>query len=72
MKSYSTVGLTLEYQATLNENALVDTKANAGNPNDITLEYTNNPDVENSNKTINDKVTSYTWGFGVKKLILKI
>ncbi|HAT4296575.1 TPA: isopeptide-forming domain-containing fimbrial protein, partial [Clostridium perfringens] len=54
IKAYSTVGLTLEYQATLNENALVDTKANAGNPNDITLEYTNNPDVENSNKTIND------------------
>ncbi|PWW84585.1 isopeptide-forming domain-containing fimbrial protein, partial [Clostridium perfringens] len=68
IKAYSTVGLTLEYQATLNENALVDTKANAGNPNDITLEYTNNPDVENSNKTINDKVTSYTWGFGVKKV----
>lgn len=68
IKAYSALGLTLEYQATLNENAIVNTKANAGNPNDITLEYTNNPDVENSNKTINDKVTSYTWGFGVKKV----
>ncbi|SQC85083.1 surface protein [Clostridium perfringens] len=68
IKAYSTDGLTLEYQATLNENAVVDTKVNDGNPNDITLEYTNNPDIQNSNKTINDKVTSYTWGFGVKKV----
>ncbi|WP_242950351.1 SpaH/EbpB family LPXTG-anchored major pilin [Clostridium perfringens] len=68
IKAYASEGLTLEYQATLNENALVDTKVNAGNPNNITLEYTNNPDIQNSNKTINDKVTSYTWGFGVKKV----
>lgn len=68
IKAYASEGLTLEYQATLNENALVDTKVNAGNPNNITLEYTNNPDIQNSNKTINDKVISYTWGFGVKKV----
>lgn len=68
IKAYSALGLTLEYQATLNENAVVNTEANDGNPNNITLEYTNNPDVENSNKIINDKVTSYTWGFGVKKV----
>ncbi|VTQ54240.1 SpaH/EbpB family LPXTG-anchored major pilin [Clostridium perfringens] len=68
IKAYATDGLTLEYQATLNENALIDTKVNEGNPNNITLEYTNNPDIQNSNKTINDKVTSYTWGFGVKKV----
>lgn len=68
IKAYSTEGLTLEYQAILNKNAIVNTGVNAGNPNNIALEYTNNPDVENSNKTINDKVTSYTWGFGVKKV----
>lgn len=68
IKAYSTLGLTLEYQATLNENAVVSTEANDGNTNNITLEYTNNPDIENSNKIINDKVTSYTWGFGVKKV----
>lgn len=68
IKAYAIDGLTLEYQATLNENALVNTKVNVGNPNNITLEYTNNPDIQNSNKTISDKVTSYTWGFGVKKV----
>ncbi|PWX64566.1 isopeptide-forming domain-containing fimbrial protein, partial [Clostridium perfringens] len=55
IKAYSTEGLTLEYQAILNKNAIVNTGVNAGNPNNITLEYTNNPDIENSNKTINDK-----------------
>lgn len=68
IKAYADNGLTLEYQATLNENAVVDTKVNTGNPNDVTLEYTNNPDLENNYKTVGDKVKSYTWGLGVKKV----
>lgn len=68
IKAYSTLGLTLEYQATLNEKSLIKTQANDGNSNSVLLEYTNNPDVPNSIKAINDKVTSYTWGFGVKKV----
>lgn len=68
IKAYATQGLTLKYQATLNEYAVVNTKPNPGNPNDVTLEYTNNPDIENDHKIIDDRVTSYTWGFGVKKV----
>ncbi|ELC8371439.1 SpaH/EbpB family LPXTG-anchored major pilin (plasmid) [Clostridium perfringens] len=68
IKGYASEGLKLQYQATLNEKAIVKTEANEGNPNNITLEYTNNPDLVNDNKTLEDKVTSYTWGFAVKKV----
>lgn len=68
IKAYVETGITLNYQATLNNNAVVSTETNAGNPNTIELYYTNNPNVENSYKTLTDKVTSYTWGFGIKKV----
>lgn len=61
-------GLTLNYQATLNNEAVVSAETNAGNHNTIKLDYTNNPNVENSYKTLTDNVTSYTWGFGIKKV----
>ncbi len=68
IKEYATKGLTLHYQATLNENALISTKDNGGNPNDIDLEYTNNPYVKDSYKHLKDHVTTYTWGFAIKKV----
>lgn len=68
IKTYVDTGLTLNYQATLNNEAVVSTVGNPGNPNTIELDYTNNPNVENSYKTLTDKVTSYTWGFGIKKV----
>lgn len=68
IKDYATKGLTLDYQATLNSNAVVSTQKNNGNPNDIDLEYTNNPYVKDSYKHLKDHVTTYTWGFEVHKV----
>ncbi len=68
IKNYATKGLTLDYQATLNSNAVVSTQNNNGNPNDVDLEYTNNPFVKDSYKHLKDHVTTYTWGFGVHKV----
>ena len=68
IKGYADNGLTLVYAAKLNEKAVIKSEASEGNPNTVTLEYTNNPDVEDSYKTLTDKVTTYTWGFGVHKV----
>ena len=68
IKDYANEGLTLNYQATLNKDAVVSTQANEGNPNNIQLDYTNNPHVKDSYKKLNDKVTTYTWGFGITKV----
>lgn len=68
IKAYAGNGLTLNYQATLNKDAVVSTQANAGNPNNIQLDYTNNPNVKDSYKKLTDNVTTYTWGFGITKV----
>lgn len=68
IKDYANEGLTLNYQATLNKDAVVSTQANAGNPNNIELDYTNNPHVKDSYKKLTDKVTTYTWGFAITKV----
>lgn len=68
IKAYSETGITLNYQAILNKDAVINTQANEGNPNNIQLDYTNNPHVKDSYKKLNDKVTTYTWGFGIKKV----
>ena len=53
-----------KYSATLNENA----KVYEANPNDVKLEYTNNTNVENGHKTLEDKTNTYTFGFGIEKV----
>lgn len=68
IKGYVDEGITLRYAAKLNEQAVVQTLEGQGNPNTVVLEYTNNPDVEGSYKTLEDHVTTYTWGFGVHKV----
>ena len=68
IKGYIDEGIKLSYAAKLNENAIVHTSEGEGNPNTVVLEYTNNPDIQDSFKTLNDKVTTYTWGFGVHKV----
>ncbi|KQC91135.1 surface protein (plasmid) [Clostridium perfringens CP4] len=68
IKAYSTLPITLKYQAILNENAIVNPEITDGNTNKVTLTYTNNPDLESNYKVLEDKVTTYTWGFGVKKV----
>ena len=54
----------LTYSAKLNAKAKVDSKT--GNPNDIDLEYTNNPGTSVDHLT--DKVTTYTYGFKIHKV----
>ena len=56
----------LTYSAVLNEDAVVDNEV--GNPNKIKLEYTNNPDVDNSKGVLEDDVKTYTYGFKIHKV----
>ncbi len=63
---YQGAELVLTYSAVLNEDAVVDNKD--GNPNKIKLEYTNNPDVDNSKGELEDDVKTYTYGFKIHKV----
>lgn len=58
--------LTLTYEAVLNENAKVD--STEGNPNDIELQYTNNPSDLEQHKTLTDETKTYTYGFNLNKV----
>ncbi|XZK30114.1 SpaH/EbpB family LPXTG-anchored major pilin [Clostridium perfringens] len=68
IKAYSETGIALNYQATLNNEAVLSTQENVGNTNNIQLDYTNNPHVKDSYKKLTDKVTTYTWGFAITKV----
>ena len=68
IKAYAETGITLNYQATLNKDAVISNKENLGNTNNIQLDYTNNPHVKDSYKKLTDKVTTYTFGFGITKV----
>lgn len=58
--------LVVNYNAVLNENAIVGYD---GNPNEVYLEYANNPNNPSSHgKTPNDKVIVFTYKLDVKKL----
>lgn len=56
----------LKYSAKLNEDAVVDSED--GNPNHIKLEYTNNPNKEDSKGTLEDEVKTYTYGLKIHKV----
>ncbi len=56
----------LTYSAKLNENAVVDDTN--GNPNHIKLEYTNNPNKEDSKGTLEDEVKTFTFGLKIHKV----
>lgn len=62
---YQGKNITLKYTAILGTDAVIGA---AGNPNDITLEYTNNPNQENYTGTLDDKVKTYTYGFKIHKV----
>lgn len=57
--------IVVTYSAKLNADAVIEGE---GNPNDIKLVYTNNPDKENDNKELTDEVKSYTYGFKIHKV----
>ena len=52
------------YEATLNENAVIGA---AGNPNEVYLEFSNNPYEEGTGKTEEDKVIVFTYKLVVNK-----
>lgn len=58
---------TVEYTSTLNENAVIGV---AGNPNEASLEFSNNPNVGgegNTGKTPTDKVIVFTYQLDINK-----
>ena len=58
--------IVVEYVATLTEEAEIGVK---GNPNEVTLEYSNNPNDETeTGKTPKSEVEVYTWGAKINKV----
>lgn len=55
----------VEYTATLNDNAVIGSE---GNPNEVYLEYSNNPNGEGEGKTPKDKVIVFTFKVIVNKV----
>ncbi len=60
--------ITITFNAILNENAAQSVGTVMGNPNDVTLTYTNNPLEENDYFEKDDRVISYTTGIAVQKV----
>lgn len=58
--------IVVTYEAALNENAAYN-DAN-GNPNNVTLTYSNNPMNSSDVKTLEDATASYTYAFDLRKL----
>lgn len=61
------------YNATLNENANIGTVASFsdkgdGNPNEVYLEFSNNPNGEGTGKTEDDYAIVFTWKLNVEKI----
>lgn len=63
LKNYDSIEVT--YNATLNENAII---GGAGNPNDVLLGYTNNPNSGEKHETDKVEVKTYTYAIGVLKV----
>lgn len=53
------------YTAKINKDAVI---ASTGNPNDVDLEYSNNPNAEGTGKTVPDKVRDFTYGLNLVKV----
>ncbi len=59
--------IVVTYTAKLNASAAVASDPAAGNPNTVTLEYSNNPYGEGTGKSVTDEVKTYTLGLDVTK-----
>ena len=57
--------ITVEYESTLNANAVVGP---TGNPNEVYLEYSNNPNAAGTGKTTRDYVIVFTYQVDVNKV----
>ncbi len=56
--------IVVTYTAQMNDSAVVGDK---GNPNDVTLTYSNNPYGEDKGESVPDEVKTYTLGLDIKK-----
>jgi len=56
--------IVVRYSATLNKNAVI---ASTGNPNEVTLDYSNNPYDDGEGTTGPDEVTVFTFGLDIDK-----
>lgn len=69
LKTIDSVGedseIIVEYQARLNENAVI---AGVGNSNEVHLEYSNNPNGTQTGQTPKDKVVVFTYELDVNKI----
>ncbi len=66
IQQYAGKAVQLKYSAVLNEKAKVN--STAGNVNEIELQYTNNPNVEDSYDTKTDEVKTFTYEFQIHKV----
>lgn len=57
--------IVVEYTATLNNNAII---GSAGNPNEVYLTYSNNPNSSGTGKTPTDKVIVFTYKINANKV----
>ena len=58
-------GVVARYSAVLNENAELN---ETGNPNEVELNYTHNPNQKDDYKKLEDETVTYTYGFGIHKV----
>ena len=56
--------IVITYSAKLNENAVIGKE---GNPNDVFVQYSNNPDTTDKGKTEKDEVKVYSFGIDITK-----
>ncbi len=63
---YQGAAVKLTYSGTLTADAKID--STDGNPNHVKLTYTNNPNQSDSKGILEDEVTTYTYGFQIRKV----
>lgn len=68
IKDYVVDGVTLNYKATLDKDAVITNNECLGNTNNVELEYTNNPYIKGSYKKLTDTVNTYTFGLAITKV----
>ena len=63
--------IVVSYTAQINKHAVVGLNSNQeGNPNIVTLRYSNNPMTEEPGQTVSDTVRDYTYGLKINKVDL--
>ena len=64
--------LKISYEATLTDKAEQLSTPSDGNTNEVSLQYTKNPDIVGNYNTLTDKVSVYTWRLNILKVDAKL